>query len=59
MIQYFYSYSIRLSHFIRAFDIKYINIGFNAKSGQKYYVFEKSEKLDRVIELYSKVKHSI
>ncbi len=59
MSQYFYSYSIRLSHFIRAVDIKYINIGFNAKSGQKYYVFEKSEKLDRVIELYNKVKHSI
>ena len=59
MSQYFYSYSIRLSHFIRAFDIKYINVGFNAKSGQKYYVFEKSEKLDSVIELYKKVKHSI
>ena len=59
MSQYFYSYSIRLSHFIRAFDIKYVSVGFNAKSGTKYYVFEKSEKLDKVIALYNKVKHSV
>lgn len=45
MSQYFYSYSIRLSHFIRAFDIKYVSVGFNAKSGTKYYVFEKKREV--------------
>lgn len=59
MNQYFYCYSIRLSHFIRAFDIKYVSVGFNAKSETKYYIFEKSEKLDKVIELYNRVKHTI
>lgn len=59
MSQYFYCYSSRMSYFIRAFNVKYIDIGFNAKSGTKYYVFEKSEKLDRIIELYNKVKYFI
>lgn len=59
MSQYFYCYSSRMSYFIRAFNVKYIDIGLNAKSGTKYYVFEKSEKLDRIIELYNKVKYSI
>ena len=59
MSQYFYCYSSRMSYFIRAFKVKYKDIGFNAKSGTKYYVFEKSEKLDRIIELYNKVKYSI
>lgn len=55
----FYCYSDKLSHFIRAFGIKYIEVGFNAKSGKKYYSFEKSQKLDEIIVLYKKVKHSI
>ena len=59
MSQYFYCYSMRMSHFIRAFGIKYLDVGFNAKSGMKYYIFEKSERLDKIIELYNKVKHSI
>ncbi len=59
MEQYFYCYSKRMAHFIRAFDIKYINIGINKRTNVKYYVFTKSEKLDKIIELYNKVKHSI
>lgn len=59
MSQYFYCYSTRMSHFIRAFDIKYVDVGFNAKSGTNYHVFPKSEKLDKVIELYNKTKHFI
>ena len=59
MSPYFYCYSRRMSHFIRAFNIRYIDVGFNAKSKTKYYTFEKSEKLDRVIELYNRVKHTI
>ena len=59
MSQFFYCYSMRMSHFIRAFGIKYVDVGFNAKSGTKYYVFNKSEKLDKIIELYNSVKHRI
>lgn len=59
MEQYFYCYSKRMAHFIKAFDIKYINIGINKRTNVKYYVFTKSEKLDKIIELYNKVKHSI
>ena len=57
--KYFYCYSIRLAYFIRAFDIRYINIGENLKSHTKYYVFNKSEKLDHVIELYNQVKFKV
>ena len=55
----FYCYSTKMSYFIRAFDIKYVEVGFNAKSGTWYHVFEKSEKLDKVISLYNSVKHTI
>lgn len=46
-------------HFITAFDIKYINIGVNGNTNRKYYVYKKSDELDKVIALYKKVKHSI
>lgn len=59
MSQFFYCYSMKMSHFIRAFGIKYISVGFNAKSGTKYYVFNKSEKLDKIIQLYNSIKHTI
>jgi len=59
MNNYFYCYSSRMAHFIRAFDIKYIDIGVNKNSNTKYYIFDKSEKLDKVIELYNKVKHLV
>ena len=55
----FYCYSAKMSHFIRAFDIKYIEVGVNTKSGTRYHVFEKSERLDKVISLYNSVKHTI
>lgn len=59
MSQYFYCYSSKMSHFIRSFGIKYASIGFNAKSKTKYYVFEKSERLDKIICLYNEVKYSV
>ena len=59
MNKYFYCYSSRMAHFIRAFNIKYVDIGTNINSGTKYYLFEKSERLDKVIELYTQVKHAI
>jgi hypothetical protein len=55
----FYCYSTRMSYFIRSFNIKYVETGFNAKSRMKYHVFEKSERLDKIISLYNEVKYTI
>lgn len=59
MNNYFYCYSNRMAHFIRAFNIKYINVGVNLSTNTKYYLFEKSKKLDEIISLYNKVKHLV
>lgn len=55
----FFCYSKRMAHFIRAFNIKYDNVRVNQKTNINYYVFKKSERLDKVIELYNKVKYLI
>ena len=55
----FYCYSKRLFYFIKAFNIGYLYIGVNKNSNTRYYVFEKSDRLDRVIDLYNKLKYSI
>ena len=36
-----------------------MNSGINQKTKVKYYTFEKSERLDKIIELYNKVKHLV
>ena len=59
MNQYFYCYSKRMAHFIRAFDIRYVNVGINEKTNTKYYVFNKSERLDKIIQLYNSVKYTV
>ena len=48
-----------MAHFIRAFDIKYVDVGVNSNTNAKYYLFEKSERLDKIINLYNEVKYSI
>ena len=59
MTDYFYCYSKKMSYFIRSFGIRFISCDVNKNTNTKYYVFEKSDRLDKVIELYNKVKHSI
>lgn len=59
MNNYFYCYSSRMAHFIRAFNIKYVDVGVNSNTNTKYYLFEKSERLDKIINLYNEVKYSI
>lgn len=59
MNNYFYCYSKKLYHFICAFDVRFLNVGINKNTNRKYYVFEKSEKIDKIINLYNQVKHSI
>ena len=55
----FYCYSKKLSYFIRAFGIKYISVGLNTNTHVRYHVFEKSDRLDKVIALYNQVKHTV
>jgi len=59
MTNKFYCYSKRLFYFIRSFGIDYLSSGINGNSRNKYYVFEKSQRLDKIIALYNTVKHSI
>lgn len=53
----FYCYSLRLFHYISAFREECISSNINKLSGKRYWVFKKSERLDKIIESYNKVKH--
>lgn len=55
----FYCYSLRLYHFLSAFEEKCYNSKINSSSKNRYWVFRKSERLDNIIKLYNEVKHTI
>ena len=55
----FYCYSFRLYHFLSAFNEKYISTKINKRSNCRYWTYNKSEKLDRLIEKYNEIKHSL
>lgn len=55
----FYCYSKRLKLFIQSFGIGYMDSNINKNTNTKYWTFEKSEKLDKIIDLYNEVKHLI
>lgn len=54
---HFYCYSNRLSCFLISLKFRYISTGINKNTNKKYWVYEKSEKLDDAITLYNSVKH--
>ena len=54
----FFCYSLKLFHYLSAFGEKCIVSKVNSKSGNRYWVFEKSERLDKIIASYNEVKHS-
>lgn len=54
----FYCYSLRLFHFLSAFEEKCYASKINAVSGKRYWVFKKSNRLDKVINSYNNLKHS-
>lgn len=56
-IGYFYCYSLRLFHFLNAFGEKCYVSKINQLSGKRYWIFKKSERLDRIIESYNNIKH--
>ena len=53
----FYCYSYKLCLFLRAFEMKYISIGINKNTNVKYYTFEKSKRLDKLIKLWNDNKY--
>lgn len=55
----FYCYSLRLFHFLSAFSEKCYASKINSLSNTRYWIFRKSERLDRIIALYNEVKHTI
>ena len=59
MIKNFYCYSNRMRHFIQSFGIPYISVGKNTNTNTIYWVFIKSERLDKVIQLYNCIKYLI
>lgn len=56
---YFYCYSICLYHFLAAFSERCYSSRINKNSNHRYWVFKKSERLDKLIEAYNGMKHKI
>ena len=54
----FYCYSLRLYHYLCAFGEPCYASKVNTTSGNRYWVFRKSERLDKIIESYNQVKHN-
>ena len=52
----FYCYSCELFHFLSAFHEKCYTSKINTHSQNRYWVFHKSERLDKLIELYNETK---
>lgn len=54
----YYCYSFRLFHFLLAFDEKCLGSNINKCSNKRFWIFNKSLRLDKIIELYNSLKHS-
>lgn len=54
----FYCYSKRMSLFLRSMKESYLSVGINKKTNAKYWTFQKSERLDRLIELWNQIKNT-
>ena len=46
-----------MNFFLMALKFKYVSVGVNNNTNKKYWVYNKSDKLDSAIELYNSVKH--
>lgn len=52
----FYCYSFKLAYFIKSQGIDYLYKGRNKNNYLTYYAFQKSSNLDKVIDLWNKLK---
>lgn len=55
----FYCYSKRMHYFILSFGEKYVSSAVNSNTQKRYWTYNKSERLDKIIALYNEVKHKI
>lgn len=55
----YYCYSKKLYHFLSFLGFRYTSSSINSNSGVRYWVYEKSEKLDSAIEKYNNIKCSV
>lgn len=53
----FYCYSKRMSLFLRSMKEKYIASGINQRTHVRYWTFQKSERLDMLIEIWNSIKN--
>ena len=51
--KYFYCYSTRMHNFLQIFGIPYIEKGINNKSGKEFFKYQKSDRLDYLIEKWN------
>jgi Domain of unknown function (DUF5659) len=54
--KYFYCYSVRLKDFLKSKGFNYITKALNPNSKKPYFLFEKSEELDKAIIRWNEVK---
>lgn len=47
-----------MMYFLRSFDLKYISTKVNNNSGMRYWTFEKSDRLNTLIELWTSIKNN-
>jgi hypothetical protein len=52
----FYCYSVHLKDFLKSQGMNYIDKAINPNSKSLYFMFEKSKKLDLLIEKWNKTK---
>lgn len=55
----FFCYSKRLQYFLKAFGLDYINGGINKNNNRQYYVYNKTEKLNKLLNKWNDMKEFI
>ncbi|MFR7443024.1 MAG: DUF5659 domain-containing protein [Sellimonas intestinalis] len=51
-----FCYSFKLAYFIKSQGLDYLNKGRNRNNNLTYYVFQKSDRLDEIIQQWNKLK---
>ena len=53
----FYCYSKRMSLFLRAMKEEYLTVDRHPKTNVRFWTFNKSQRLDELIELWNQIKN--
>ena len=56
---FFYCRSYRLNCFIRAFGVRCDESAINEKTGKRFWKFQRSDRLDKILTLWDRVKDEI